>query len=238
MSGERMTRVLVVAAHPDDEILGCGGVMARHSAAGDEVRVLIVAEGATSRDGNDGNDGKAEVAKLQAAARAAAKVVGAAEVRFLGLPDNRLDGLQLLDVVQALEAVIAELQPHTVYTHHGGDLNLDHRIVHQAVLTACRPLPGQTVRALYAFEVASSSEWGSQATGGGFAPDTFIDVAATIEAKLQALRCYDLEMRDFPHARSYDAVRAQATLRGASVGCTAAEAFMLIRRVTSADEQP
>ena len=220
-----MATVLVIAAHPDDEILGCGATMARHAAAGDEVHVLIVGEGETSR----GAGGDA-VADRGAAAKAAAKAVGAHAPRMLGLPDNRLDSLALLDIVQPIEKAIDAVRPDTVYTHHAGDLNIDHRIVHQATVTACRPLPGQRIRALYAFEVLSSTEWSGQ-VGPAFAPNCFVDVVDHMEQKLTALRCYDSEMRPFPHARSYEAVQALATLRGASAGLAAAEAFLVIRLI-------
>lgn len=218
--------VLVVASHPDDEVLGVGGTMARHVAAGDTVHSLIVAEGATSRPGID--DAAATKA-LHAAAIAAAGVLGAEPPRLLGLPDNRLDTLALLDIVQPIETVIAELKPQTVYTHHAGDLNRDHGITAEAVEIACRPLPGQSVSALYAFETVSSTEWGIGDTG--FMPQLFINVVDELELKLKALRYYDSEMRPFPHARSYEAVEALARLRGAQSGVGAAEAFMVRREL-------
>ena len=137
-----MRSILVVAAHPDDEILGCGGVLASHAAKGDTVHILIVAEGATSRDSRrDPHAREPELAGLKAAASCAASAIGAESPRLLGLPDNRLDSLPLLDVIKPVEAVVEAVAPEIVYTHHAGDLNVDHRIVHQAVVTACRPLP-------------------------------------------------------------------------------------------------
>jgi len=220
--------ILVVASHPDDEVLGLGGTIARHVAAGDTVHSLIIAEGATSRPGIDD---AMETRALRAAAAAAADVLGAHPPRLLGLPDNRLDTLALLDIVQPIEAVIAEVKPQTVYTHFLGDLNRDHGITAEAVEIACRPLPGQTVSALYAFETVSSTEWGLSTTG--FRPQLFIDVANELELKMRALRCYDSEMRSFPHARSYEAVEALARLRGAQSGVYAAEAFMVRRELRS-----
>jgi LmbE family N-acetylglucosaminyl deacetylase len=148
----------------------------------------------------------------------------------MGLPDNRLDSLALLDIVQPIEDVFAETAPQIVYTHFAGDLNRDHAITAEAVEIACRPLPGQTVEALYAFETVSSTEW-SLGTHGTFSPQLFVDVSSTIDRKIEALGCYETEMRAFPHARSCDAVSALATLRGAQSGMGAAEAFM-IRRET------
>jgi LmbE family N-acetylglucosaminyl deacetylase len=232
-------RVLAVAAHPDDEILGCGGILARHADAGDDVHVLIVAEGATSRDDRRDAAGRCdEMAGLRQAARAAAGVLGAHPPVFLGLPDNRLDQLALLDVVKAIEAVVAPLAPAVVYTHHGGDLNIDHRIVHQATLTACRPLPGSSVEAIFAFETLSSTEWASPASGDAFRPTRFVDISGQLERKLKALRCYAGEMRAFPHARSEDAIEALARVRGSSAGIEAAEALAVIRQVVKIGAKP
>ncbi|MGF1609147.1 MAG: PIG-L deacetylase family protein [Kiloniellales bacterium] len=225
-------RVLVVAAHPDDEVLGCGGTSARHAAAGDDVHVLVLAEGATSRDlARQATERSAEISALRDAAAAAAETLGTRAPRFAGLPDNRLDGHDLLDVVKIVEAVVADLRPSIVYCHHGGDLNVDHRIVHQAVVTACRPLPGAPVRRLLAFETPSSTEWSTTATGPAFRPACFVDISRHLDRKLAALRCYAAEMRAFPHARSLEAVEALARVRGAAAGVAAAEAFEPVREL-------
>ncbi len=220
--------ILVVAAHPDDEVLGLGGTLARLAAAGERIEVLILAEGATSRDG-DPAAARREVEALRECARAAAAELGTAPPRFAGLPDNRLDSLALLDVVKCVEAVVAQCRPTAVYTHCAHDLNVDHRIAHQAVLTACRPLPDSGVTVLYAFETPSSTEWSPPASAPAFAPVRFVDIAATLARKLAALRCYAGEMRPFPHARSLESVEALARWRGASAGFAAAEAFEILR---------
>ena len=222
-------QVLIVAAHPDDEVLGCGGVASRHVKSGDRVTSLIVAEGATSR----GEAQAGEVAALQGAARAAAETLGAQPPRFGGLPDNRLDSVALLDVVKLIEETAAEIRPEIVYTHHAGDLNIDHQIVAHAVATAFRPLPGAGPRALYAFETVSSTEWAEPSEGGSFLPSHFVDISDTLDTKLAALRCYESEMRDFPHPRSHEGVEALARLRGATAGLKAAEAFAVIREVVA-----
>ena len=219
--------VLVIAAHPDDEVLGCGGVVARHAAAGDKVETVIVAEGATSR----AQAGGATPETLRAAAAKAAGILGGARPRFLGLRDNRLDSVDLLDIVQALEAVIAEVAPEIVYTHHGGDLNIDHRIVCEAALTACRPVPGAPVKRFYCFETPSSTEWAAPSIGPSFRPQRYVGIAKTWDAKRAALECYQTEMCDFPHARSIEAVEALARSRGAQAGLAAAEAFEVIREL-------
>ncbi|WP_308916534.1 PIG-L deacetylase family protein [Jannaschia sp. LMIT008] len=213
--------VLVVAAHSDDEALGCGGTIARHAGAGDRVRLLFLTDGVGAR-----GDGGA--APRRDAARAAAAVLGAADVVQLDFPDNRIDAVPLLDVVQAIEGAAGA--PDLIYTHHGGDLNVDHRICHRAVLTAFRPMSGSPVRAILGFEVASSTEW-AFGTPDPFQPQHFVDIAATLDAKMRALDCYAAEMRDFPHPRSARALRALAEWRGASVGLAAAEAFTVIRQI-------
>lgn len=223
--------VLVVAAHPDDEVLGCGGTMAHHAEKGNKVHVIFLADGLTSR--GETSITATDLERRKEAAHRACETLGAHPPRFLGLPDNRLDSLSLLDVVQQIEPVIAEVKPISIYTHHGGDLNVDHRVAHQAVMTACRPQPGFYVRAIYSFEVPSSTEWSSSAIGTPFCPTLFVDVTKYLERKIQALRFYTEEIHDFPHARSLKAVQAQALLRGVSVGVEAAEAFMVERQLIS-----
>ncbi|MCY4237604.1 MAG: PIG-L family deacetylase [Rhodospirillaceae bacterium] len=225
-----MPSVLVIAAHPDDEILGCGGTLARHTAGGDVVHLLIVAEGATSRDPNrDFGSRESDLAAIKAAASRAAVVIGAEAPHMLGLPDNRLDTLPLLDVIKHIEAIVEAVMPEIIYTHHAGDLNVDHRIVHQAAVTACRPLPGSSVRAIYAFETVSNTEW--QSGGDPFRPQRWVDIEPFLESKRRALEAYAAEMRPFPHARSREAVEALARVRGAAVGLAAAECFMVVREV-------
>ena len=218
--------VLVVAAHPDDEALGCGGALARHADAGDHVHVMFLADGVMSRQ--DAAD--AEIASRQDAADAAAKILGIRSLRYAGFPDNRLDAVAMLDIVQPVEAAIRDLAPDTIYTHHFGDLNVDHRQTHQAVMTACRPQPGSTVREILTFEVLSSTEW----AGPGwqpFQPAVYVDVGAQLERKLSALRAYDAEMRPFPHSRSYEHVISLAQHHGACIASAAAEAFMMMRSI-------
>lgn len=222
--------ILVVAAHPDDEVLGCGATLARHARAGDTVHVLIVAEGATSRDDRRDVATRApEIARLRAAAEVAAQTLGVASVSFGGLPDNRLDSVALLDVVKLIEQQVQTHRPAVVYTHHAGDLNVDHGVVHRAVLTACRPLPGQAIERLLFFEVPSSTEW---AIGGAaFTPNYFVDASETLALKMKALQAYASEMRPWPHPRSCAAVEHLARWRGACVGREAAEAFILGREI-------
>jgi N-acetylglucosamine malate deacetylase 1 len=226
-----MTDILVVAAHPDDEVLGCGGTIARHVAHGDRVRVVIVAEGITSRGERAANGAALEA--LHAAARQVHRQLGVHELCLEGLPDNRLDGLERLDIVQRIESHVVQWRPRTVYTHHVGDVNVDHQVVHHAVVTACRPQPGHSVETLLFFETPSSTEWQTPGSGAAFEPDWFVDVHETLARKIEALRGYASEMREWPHSRSYAAVEHLARWRGACAGLEAAEAFVLGRRIVA-----
>ncbi|MDO3377972.1 PIG-L deacetylase family protein [Geoalkalibacter halelectricus] len=223
-----MAVILVVAAHPDDEVLGCGGTIARHAAAGDEVHILFLADGESSRCSTAN---PAAIEARLAKARAAADILGVKEIHALGLPDNRLDCLPLLDIIQPVERLMAKLQPEMVYTHHHGDLNIDHRLAHQAVMTACRPVPGQKVKEIRCFEVPSSTEW--QTPGAApFIPNLFIDISAVLARKNQALAVYRDELRSFPHSRSLEAIEALERWRGAGVGMEHAESFIIVRKLS------
>ena len=227
-----LNRVLVVAAHPDDEVLGCGGTIAQHADAGDQVQVLIVAEGATSRQQQrDRIHAGEELSGLAQAAKMAGSILGAAGVELLDLPDNRLDSLDRLDLIKRIEESIDRHQPQVVYVHHSGDVNVDHRRLHEAVVTACRPTPGHSVRRLLSFEVASSSEWQPPGSAPAFQPNWFVDISAQWARKRKALVAYASEMRPWPHARSLEALEHLARWRGAQVGVEAAEAFCLLRQL-------
>ena len=224
--------VLIVAAHPDDEVLGCGGTIARHADAGDQVHVLIVAEGATSRQQQrDRLQAGDELSTLAQAAQIAGSILGAAGVELLDLPDNRLDSLDRLDLIKQIEQHIDRHQPHVVYVHHAGDVNVDHRRLHEAVVTACRPTPGHPVRRLLSFEVASSSEWQPPGSALPFQPNWFVDISDQWQRKREALVAYSSEMRPWPHARSLEALEHLVRWRGAQVGVEAAEAFCLLRQL-------
>jgi LmbE family N-acetylglucosaminyl deacetylase len=223
--------VLVIAAHPDDEILGCGGTMTRLAREGHEVRIVILAEGMSSRYPRRADADPLQLQHLHARAQQAADKVGAKELVLCKLPDNRLDTVPLLDVVKLVEDLVTRFRPEVIYTHHPGDLNVDHGVVHRAVLTGTRPVAGQCVSEIYAFEVPSSTEWAFQRLGPVFRPNVFVDITETLEAKIAALACYDTETRKFPHPRSAEALRAIATRWGSVAGLPAVEAFELIRSV-------
>jgi N-acetylglucosamine malate deacetylase 1 len=230
--GEIVSRTIaVIAAHPDDEVLGCGATIARHAAAGEEVHILIVSEGATSRDGvRSRAKVQVQLSDLAASARKAHAILGSASLEMLAFPDNRMDSVDLLDVVKPMEAFLDKVCPETLYTHFPADLNIDHRIVSEAVQIACRPLPGSRLKQLLMFEIASSTEW-RVASPVSFSPNYFVEISATLEIKKQALSAYAAEIRPWPHARSLEAVEALAKWRGASVGVMAAEAFVLGRGI-------
>ena len=224
--------ILVVAAHPDDEVLGCGGTIARHIDDGDNVHVVILAEGVTSReDVRDRDSSAGELSEIAEHAEAAHKILGTTTLELFDLPDNRMDSLDLLDIVKKIEAIIDKYRPEIIYTHHAGDVNIDHRIINEAVVTACRPLPGHSVRQLLFFEVASSTEWQPPSANIAFTPNWFVDISSTLDKKLKALEKYSGEMRDFPHARSIEALKHLAGWRGASIGVDAAEVFILGRKI-------
>ena len=218
--------ILVVAAHPDDEVLGCGGTMARHADQGDRVHVIFVADGVSSRLIDPATEAKIR----RSAADEALAVLGVVSVYYLDFPDNRLDSVPLLDVVKALESLISDISPEIIYTHHHGDLNVDHRKVHQSVMTACRPLPGSGVKEIFTFEVPSSTEWACPDLTP-FLPQMRVDISGQLSRKLQALEAYSDEMRPTPHSRSLEHLRAMALHRGHEAGLAAAEAFAVMRLI-------
>lgn len=224
--------VLVVAAHPDDEVLGCGGTIAKHRAQGHRVEVLIMAEGITSRDSSADGAAAAELTSLREAAHKANNVLGVNLLTMLAYPDNRMDSVVLLEIVKDIEVLVQRLQPSTVYTHHANDVNIDHRRIHDAVIAACRPQPGHCVKQLLFFETPSSTEWRPPSSLPPFAPDWFVDISKTLDLKLDALQAYHGEMREFPHPRSVKACEHLARWRGASVGIEAAEAFAVGRIIS------
>jgi len=222
--------ILVVVAHPDDEVLGCGGSIAKWTALGHIVHILIMAEGATSRNSiRDIKVKSEELSLLQKSAHSAGKILGVTSVKLLDFPDNRMDSLDRLDIIKSIEEEIIRLKPDTVVTHHCGDVNIDHRITHEAVVTACRPQPGHSVRLLLAFEIMSSTEWQPPGSNFVFQPNWFEDIFKTVDLKIKALDCYQSEMREWPHPRSLKSLKNLAQYRGSMVGCDLAEGFMLLR---------
>jgi len=220
-------KILVIAAHPDDETLGAGGTVARYAAEGSEVWVCIVCDGVTARHDESGQQRKC--------AEDACEILGVSRVVFCNLPDQRLDGLSLIDVIAPIQACVDEFGPEIVLTHFKEDVNQDHRVVFEATMVATRPSPAQVVRTVMCYETASSTEWAAPFPGGVFAPNVFVDVAATLDRKVEAMACYAnthvSEVKEYPHPRSLEAVEIYAKRQGVVVGARAAEPFMLVRGV-------
>lgn len=222
-------KMLVIAAHPDDEVLGCGGTMARSVEEGHEVHIAILGEGITSRYGKREAADQNAVQHLSDHTRKAAAVLGVNAVTQHGLPDNRFDSWNLLDVVKVIEDLVLRVRPDVVYTQHGGDLNIDHVVTFRATLTATRPQGGCPVRSVYSYAVGSSTEWAFHSFEPRFHPTTFVDISRTLERKIAAMQVYESEARAFPHPRSPESLRASALAWGSTVGLPAAEPFMCIR---------
>ena len=215
--------ILVISAHSDDEVLGCGGTIARYAKSGDKVHLVFMTNGVGSR-----NAKIEEIEHRKRVAQESADILGVSSIQQFDFPDNKMDVVALLDVVQAIEEVVDKLRPEIIYTHHIGDLNVDHQITHKAVITACRPQPGFCVKEIYAFEVLSSTEWNTPGVKP-FSPNVYIDITDYIDIKKQALEVYSKEMRQPPHSRSIDNTIRLNALRGNSVGVDYAEALELIR---------
>jgi len=218
-----MTRVLVIAAHPDDEVLGMGGTIAVHTDRGDAVRVLVVTDGSSTQyPGDDETRARKEQEALQAAAE-----LGVEDYVHLDLPDMRLDTLAHVDVNRVVEEHVHDHAPQVVYTVQP-DVNLDHRALFDAVAVATRPTPGHPVRRLLTYAPTSSTEWTPAATNW-FVPNWYVDVTTTLERKVAAFAHYETEQREYPHPRSERAIRAAASFHGSACGCEYAEPFVLVR---------
>jgi LmbE family N-acetylglucosaminyl deacetylase len=223
--------ILILAAHPDDEVLGCGGTIAKLTDGGAIVHVAFLADGVFSRVG-DQTAQHQELNVRRNAANKACEILNTKSVSFGDFPDNRMDTIPLLDITQAVEALIAKHQPEMVFTHHAGDVNIDHRCVHEAVVTACRPQQGHPVKTILCFEVPSSTEWQLPGSTSAFTPNWFVDISTTLVRKLAALEFYAEELRAWPHPRSRKGVEHPAHWRGSTVGVDAAEAFILGRQLS------
>lgn len=221
ISTEPQGGILCIAAHPDDEVLGCGGVLAMHARNGDPVTIVIACEGESLRYGPGGVGQDSHI-------RLAAEQLGCTSVRHLRFPDQALDTIRLTEIIAPLEQIVRQQQPRTIYCQYGGDVNRDHQLLFQAILVATRPTETY-IDAVYAFDTASSTEWAYPRT---FIPDTWIDISATLDAKLAAMACYQSELRPYPHPRSLQALEYRARALGNQVCLEAAEVFMTVRKVS------
>jgi LmbE family N-acetylglucosaminyl deacetylase len=220
-------KILIVAAHPDDEILGCGGTVARLVKAGYEASTLILGEGVTARDKQRNRQKRlAEIKKLKNTTLLADRAIGVSKVFFYDFPDNRFDSIPLLDIVKVVEEVKNKIGPEIVFTHFARDLNIDHCLTYQAVITATRPQPGERVKEIYSFEILSSTEWNYPLA---FSPNVFSDISLTLKDKVRAMQAYRKELRNFPHPRSVEGIKLNAQYWGMRTGLGYAEAFELVR---------
>lgn len=225
-------KILVVAAHPDDEVLGCGGTIAKYVKAGNKVYCLFLGKGKASRFKDTPQKGiKKEQTVLEKEAQKAAKILGISEIFFNNFPDQKYDTVPFLNLVKSIEKIKETIKPDIIYTHHCGDLNLDHQITFKAVLTACRPVKGEIVKEIYSFEVPSSTEWGIPKRKNYFIPNVFVDVSDTFGKKIEALKAYKSEIRDYPHPRSLKGVEIISRRWGTVANKELVEAFELIREM-------
>jgi LmbE family N-acetylglucosaminyl deacetylase len=219
--------VLVIAAHPDDEVLGCGGTIARLSKEGHTVSVAILGEGVTSRYvGRE--EVETELRVLRDNCQKASDMLGVTNLQTFNLPDNKFDTIPLLNIIKIIERIIENLKPECVYTHHYSDLNIDHAITYRATLTATRPIGSNPVKTVLAYEVPSSTEWTFRYD---FKPNVFVDISKTLPIKIAAMETYEGEICEFPHPRSSESLKAIAFRWGTVVGMNAVEAFELVREI-------
>lgn len=222
-------KILVIAAHPDDEVLGCGATIKKWTADGSQAYALILAQGITSRSGEA--DVREKLEALKNDSLEASRIVGYKTVLFEEFPDNRMDSVDLLDVIHKIEAYIEKMKPEIIFTHHHADLNIDHRITYEAVITACRPHAGSSVKSIYSFQIPSSTEWHFPYHKNAFSPNTFVDVTKTVQTKIAAFSRYKSEIRETPHPRSAEIIGTIAKQWGSVANMEYAEAFELIYAV-------
>lgn len=225
-----MNTILVVAAHPDDEVLGLAGTMKKYINRDYKAYSIILGEGMTSRTTKRDETSKDLIYSLHQETLKAAEIIGYEKVFFSNFPDNRFDSVDLLDIIKEIEKYVNQLKPDIIFTHHYGDLNIDHRKTFEAVITACRPVGDYSVKEIYCFETPSSTEWNFQ-YDNAFKPNVFIDIQDTLQSKLDAMECYKTELGEYPHPRSLKALEINAARWGTVVGMNYAEAFELLRKV-------
>tara|TARA_B110000879_G_scaffold209873_1_gene298646 strand:- start:1823 stop:2530 length:708 start_codon:yes stop_codon:yes gene_type:complete len=227
-------RILLVVAHPDDELLGVGGTMNRLIQEQKcTVRVVILGEGITSRSNNhDVKKWEKELAVHKENIKDAQNCIGYQELSIYDFPDNRFDTVPLLDIIKVIEKEKKEFNPEIIFTHHGGDVNIDHQRTFEAVITATRPLDYEKAHTIITFETPSGTEWRASSDPKCFVPNMFLEISEkNLDSKVKGMECYEFEKREFPHPRSPEALKILAQLRGMTVGKSLAEAFMIIRMI-------
>lgn len=220
-------KILIIVAHSDDETIGMGGTIKRHAIAGDEINVISMTNGVGSRDNTD----QTSVLSREKSANEASKILGFNWVKRFDFPDNQLDNVSLLEIIKAIESIKLFIKPELIYTHTGADLNIDHKIVLNAVLTAFRPLNEESCKEIRTFEVPSATDYGHDTLAGKFAPNLFVDIKKFEKDKLSALQAYSQEMKPYPNSRSIKSIINLARMRGNRVGLDIAEAFQIIRKI-------
>lgn len=226
----KTNKILIIAAHPDDEVLGCGGTIARLSNEGAEIYTLILGEGKTSRGTSHLNkEFDREKIELKQDAIKANSIIGCNNVFFKDFPDNRFDSVDLIDIVKSIDSIKNEIKPNTILTHYANDLNIDHKITYNAVLTATRPMEDESVKSIYSFEVLSSTEWNYPIM---YSPNVFSDITNTWDLKLKAMEAYSSELREYPHSRSLKAIEENAKTWAFKSGINGyVEAFYMVRKM-------
>lgn len=224
-----MSKFLIIAAHPDDELLGCGAHAFQLITQGWSGKSIILGEGMTSR--NENGTSALGLTQLKEDGTRANQCIGITDIAFYDLPDNQFDSIPLLKIVRIIEAEIANYKPDIIFTHYGQDLNLDHRLTFQAVMTSCRPQPNMNIPDIYSFYIPSSTDWVDGNVLAQFMPNAYVDVFTGLDKKLEALAHYTSEMREYPHSRSLESIRNIAKYYGNRVGLSFAEPFILVRKI-------
>jgi len=222
-----MKKILIIAAHPDDEILGCGGTIVRLVNEGNEAYTLILGEGITSRDEKrDRKKRESEIKELKKQIYEANEIISVKKIFTFDFPDNRFDSVPLLEIIKKIEKIKNQIKPDIIFTHYKNDLNIDHKKTYEAVLTATRPMEKEMVKTIYSFEILSSTEWNYPTT---FSPNIFFDISKTLDKKIEAMKHYKNELHSFPHPRSIETIKSNAKTWGSKIGCQYAEAFELVK---------
>ena len=225
-------KVLIFAAHPDDEVLGCGGTIAYHRKKGHKVGVCYLSEGVSSRfDFNKKSQWENEKKLRKNMALKAAAILDFEIIKFLDLPNLRMEDQSSLELVKIVMTIINSYCPDIVYVNFLGDLNTDHQVTFKAVFTALRPHSNKNVRIVRCYEVLSSTEWAANINEPSFKPDTYVDISKFVNKKMEGICAYQKEMRTFPHPRSQEVIKSLMRYRGSQVGFKYAEAFVTIRNL-------
>ena len=218
-------KILVIAAHPDDEVLGCGGTLLKHAKNNDKILLLFATDGESSRTSD-----KKKIFYRKKQAIKVARIINAQKPLFLNFPDNQLDKINMLKIAKLFAKIVERFKPDIIYTHHYNDLNIDHRLTFEATMIACRPLSESSVAEIYCFEILSSTGW--RGIGNlDFIPNVYVDIKDYIKKKIDLMKIYEKEIRPSPHPRSIDSITAKAISRGSEVSLSYAEAFELVRYI-------